>query len=205
MPDEKPTPTTEDTSVITGGQPGGSTHRRRTVLIVLAIVVLAALAGYAAYRVYDHYRDNQAATAKLQQQAEALGDSYDYSGFSTDDVAVKLQAVGLDWQAAREGNLSNLNFDQAYAVARALRVDEKYDRSLEAYAVAQAQVPADANYTFYKGYAEVALFANKTDLWKDEMKRQKQAIEQDDSLNDDTKKTFTDDIDEAIRLKDLGW
>jgi hypothetical protein len=168
-------------------------------------VVLAIAAGYTAYRFYDSYRDQQMAEAQLKQQAEALGDSYDYAGFTQDQVAIKLQAAGLDWEAARQGDLASLSFDQAYAVARALRVDRNYERSLEAYKVAAAEVDNDADYTFYKGYSEVALFAEKLDLWKQIMQKQKQAIQEDDSLSQDTKQTAIEDIDEAIRLKELGW
>ncbi|HET6622843.1 MAG TPA: hypothetical protein VFG56_02830 [Candidatus Saccharimonadales bacterium] len=205
MPDKQPDPETTNSAVITGGEQRTPSHRRRTILIVLAIVVLAAVAGYTAYRFYDNYRDQQAAETELKQKAEALGDSYDYTGFTPEQVAIKLQAVGLDWEAARHGNLTDLSFEQAYAVARALRTDSNYERSLEAYKVAAAELSKEADYTFYRGYSEVALFADKIDLWKQVMQEQKQAILADDSLDKDTKQIVTAEIDEAIRLKELGW
>lgn len=204
MPEQQANPTDTSSEIISGGQPNKPTHWRRTAAIILAIVVLAAVASYATYRVYQGEQAQQAATAELKQKAAAMGDNYDYATFTPDQVATKLQAVGLSWDAARQGDLSKLNFEQAYTVARALRTED-YQRSLQAYQIAQAQVPADVDPTFYKGYAEVALFANKTDIWKAEMTKQKQAILNDKNLSEASKQAEVKKIDEAIRLKDLGW
>lgn len=205
MPEQQANSSDTSPAVISGGQPRRLPHYRRTILIVTVIVVAAAAASYAAYRVYNHYSQQQNQAAQLKQAAAALGDSYDYANFTPDQISLKLQAVGLSWDAARQGDLSKLNYEQAYTVARALRADHNYQRSLEAYKTAQAQAPSDVDYSFYKGYAEVALFANQTNVWKAEMTKQKQAILKDDNLNQDSKQTQVQKIDEAIRLKDLGW
>lgn len=177
--------------------------RRRLMLLACvaagAVVIIGAATGYA---VYATARSNN-----ISVNADDLPD--DYMALSDTQIARKFEAkTGLRITDITDKRISGwrLNsFDKAYQAALALQALSKYDKSEQAFALADKKSDGKASYTFYLQYADVAAVNKDNDRNSELLEKAKSVISADSSLSDERKKDEIAKIDQGKRLRELGY
>jgi hypothetical protein len=171
-------------------------RRKRIIIAVVAVLAVVAV-GTTLYQIF--HKPYRVPIACTQEQPD------DYEVMSERDIYCKLkQETGLDIRDLMEGRITSRtfkSFSEAEISARALygmaKYDEKgYGKSVTAFKIAESKaIGSETNYAFYERYALAALTSKDKDLYEELRIKQRQAIENDQTLSPAQKQEKLDELD----------